>query len=344
METRIVVPVFWLLINSGGLRKSLYGIGGRGPLLDVSRPRVLGEVACWKPFVSMPIKVFRADVWPMSHSKKCLPAGRRGGVDAVPVLGAAALFYPLGMFKSQKGENVQVQNITELFSLSDVEFVIEAYRNLLGREPDEHGLRYYLGRLARGYSRESVIAQLVDAPDAKHPEQIKGLPKLLKTHAWRKTWFGWIFSAVIGEPKSWMRMWLHQLSGIAFVLGQMRHAQEAGTRRLEDVSTQLVAIGERLDALQQYDNGRFLPSMPLAGSSVALSREDVIRAYRKILGRNPESETAIQECRRSSTIEELEQTLRRSTEYRSRTENLNTDARRAYHVLHASFLPSLLES
>ncbi len=238
---------------------------------------------------------------------------------------------------------MQVQNITELFSLSDVEFVTEAYRNLLGREPDERGLRYYLGRLARGYSRESVIAQLVDAPGAKHPEQIKGLPKLLKTHAWRKTWFGWIFSALIGEPKSWMRMWLHHLSGIAFVLGQIRHAQEAGTRRLEDVSTQLTAIGKQLNALQ-HDNGRLEPFMPLPDSAVTISREDVIRTFRKILGRNPESESAIQDHRGFSTIAELEQTLRRSAEYRSLPENLNTDARRAYYVLHASFLPSLLES
>ncbi len=81
------------------VEKNLYGIG-RGPLLGVSRPRLLGEVTCWKPSVSLPIKVFRADAGPMSHSKECLPVGRRG-ISVAPVLETAAQLYPLRMLTSR---------------------------------------------------------------------------------------------------------------------------------------------------------------------------------------------------------------------------------------------------
>ncbi len=88
----------WLLIISDGL-KNLSGIG-RGPLLGVSRPRLLCENACWKSPASIPVKVFRADAGPMSHSKKCLPVVRRG-IGAAPVLGTADQFYPPRMLKSR---------------------------------------------------------------------------------------------------------------------------------------------------------------------------------------------------------------------------------------------------
>ncbi len=81
------------------VEKTISGIG-RDPLLGVSRPRLLGEVTCWKPSVSIPIRVFRADAGPMSHSKECLPVGRRG-IGAAPVLGTAAQFYPPRMLKSR---------------------------------------------------------------------------------------------------------------------------------------------------------------------------------------------------------------------------------------------------
>ncbi|WP_080707717.1 DUF4214 domain-containing protein [Acidithiobacillus thiooxidans] len=43
-----------------------------------------------------------------------------------------------------------IKNIEELFVHDGSAFVTEVYRNLLKREPDEHGLMYYLGRLAQG--------------------------------------------------------------------------------------------------------------------------------------------------------------------------------------------------
>ncbi len=48
------------------VEKNLSGIG-RDRLLGVTRPRLRGEATCWKPFVSIPIKVFRADAGPPPH-------------------------------------------------------------------------------------------------------------------------------------------------------------------------------------------------------------------------------------------------------------------------------------
>ena len=53
-----------------------------------------------------------------------------------------------------------VKNVVELFALDGTNFVTEVYRNLLMREPDEHGLNYYLGRLAQGYSKNDIIVHL----------------------------------------------------------------------------------------------------------------------------------------------------------------------------------------
>ncbi len=50
------------------VEKTISGIG-RDPPLSVTRLRLRGEVTSWKPSVSIPIKVFRADAGPMSHSK-----------------------------------------------------------------------------------------------------------------------------------------------------------------------------------------------------------------------------------------------------------------------------------
>ncbi len=94
------------------MKKNLSGIG-RGPLLGVSRPRLLGEVTCWEPSVSIPIKVFRADAGPMSHSKVCLSVGRLV-IGAAPVLGTAAQFYPLRtMIKSTASEGILTHKLMD---------------------------------------------------------------------------------------------------------------------------------------------------------------------------------------------------------------------------------------
>jgi hypothetical protein len=79
----------------------------------------------------------------------------------------------------QKKPAMPIQHITELFAFDGRAFVTEDYRYLLGREPDENGLRYYLGRLAIGYSKGAVLAQLARSPECRPHDEIKGLDKLI---------------------------------------------------------------------------------------------------------------------------------------------------------------------
>jgi hypothetical protein len=87
----------------------------------------------------------------------------------------------------------KIQNIYELISLEGREFVIEAYRNLLGRDPDSHGLYYYLGRMADGYSKKNVIVQLAKSSEMKN-HSISGLKQLMKEEERKNTWWYKLFN------------------------------------------------------------------------------------------------------------------------------------------------------
>jgi len=82
-----------------------------------------------------------------------------------------------------------IHHITELFSRDGREFVIECYRNLLRREPDERGLNYYLGRLAEGHGKASVIAQLALSTECRPHDQINGLKNLIANERRTQHWF-----------------------------------------------------------------------------------------------------------------------------------------------------------
>jgi hypothetical protein len=73
----------------------------------------------------------------------------------------------------------RVNNIIELFAFDREEFVSAVYINVLGRLPDKHGMMYYLGRLAMGYSKSSIIVQIAASSEAKGREIPKGIEKLV---------------------------------------------------------------------------------------------------------------------------------------------------------------------
>jgi len=83
---------------------------------------------------------------------------------------------------------MHIQHITELFALNGGAFITEAYRNLLKREPDEHGMVYYLGRLAQGHSKETVIAQLARSNECRPHHEIVGLKQLIREDRFTKSW------------------------------------------------------------------------------------------------------------------------------------------------------------
>lgn len=87
-----------------------------------------------------------------------------------------------------------IQYIYELFIYDDQEFIIMAYRTLLNREPDPHGMNYYLGRLRMGYGKASIIVQLANSPETRPHDNIKGLGNLIKEEQQANHWFLGIFT------------------------------------------------------------------------------------------------------------------------------------------------------
>ena len=88
---------------------------------------------------------------------------------------------------------ITIQHISELFAYDGREFITQAYFNLLGREPDLHGMAYYLGRLSRGADKAEVIAQLAQSEEYHKRDEIIGLSRLIldvkRAHSWPWSWF-----------------------------------------------------------------------------------------------------------------------------------------------------------
>lgn len=83
----------------------------------------------------------------------------------------------------------EVNNVHELFVYNGEEFIISVYINLLGREPDEHGFAYYLGRLAEGYSKSAIISEIATSVECKPHDTIIGLKKLIADERKAANWF-----------------------------------------------------------------------------------------------------------------------------------------------------------
>jgi hypothetical protein len=60
------------------------------------------------------------------------------------------------------------QRIELLLTKDGAEFVAEAFRELLGREPNPGGLDYFTKSLKRGTPKITIIAQILNSPEAKY--------------------------------------------------------------------------------------------------------------------------------------------------------------------------------
>lgn len=215
-----------------------------------------------------------------------------------------------------------IQNITELFILDGQNFVIEAYRNLLKREPDEHGLAYYLGRLAQGYDKASVIAQLAKSTECRPLDGIKGLKKLIADEQRTGHWFWGLF----GYRQRLEKKWQIGLNGLALhnqqralllaalgkqenTLSQIAHQIEAST--LQRANWQVSTTHQE----QSRDDAPKLPS------------EKVRQCFVDILGREPESEATINLHASLPSREALRENLIQSEEFQHKLLALPEHAR-----------------
>lgn len=155
---------------------------------------------------------------------------------------------------------MQIQNIYELFALDDRDFVASAYRNLLGREADEQGLAYYLGRLAMGYGKESIIVQLAHSRECRHHDEIKGLKQFLAGEQKTYHWFWGIFRRSNHLEKA-LQSSNNAIRQIGRSLESLQHVMEAQTQNL----SVFAGHGEQLTALvaRQPENINELISMPV---------------------------------------------------------------------------------
>jgi hypothetical protein len=62
---------------------------------------------------------------------------------------------------------VESYSVRHLLTMHGEAFLSEAYRMLLGRQPDAEGKAYYLSRLRNGKSKLEVIAQLHNSPEGQ---------------------------------------------------------------------------------------------------------------------------------------------------------------------------------
>ena len=98
---------------------------------------------------------------------------------------------------SEANKEIQIlpiQHIVELFAHDGRDFIVEAYRNLLGRDPDPQGMAYYLGRLAMGYGKARIIVQIVSSPEFKDKRKVGGLKQLITTEKCTAHWFCGLFN------------------------------------------------------------------------------------------------------------------------------------------------------
>lgn len=80
-----------------------------------------------------------------------------------------------------------VYSVDQLLALRDEAFVQSAYLNVLGREPEEHSLRYYLARLRHGETRRSILIELALSPTgARQKSTLRGLERMIRHERWRR--------------------------------------------------------------------------------------------------------------------------------------------------------------
>lgn len=229
-----------------------------------------------------------------------------------------------------------VNDVYELFSLDSRAFIVAAYVNLLEREPDEHGLAYYLGRLSVGYSKVDIIVQLAKSPECRPHGEIDGLVRLIASEHRAHHWL-W---GVIGR-------WDRLIRALSSVLFEMDNGFSRIAQRLESLQSglsHLAPIDEHLGALhkallshaKQLENlaQEVVHAQASAGPLTQavdyrprLPEETVRQAFLSVLGREPESEEVIKTHARHDSVEALREVLLNSEEFKRKLVDLPEYAR-----------------
>jgi hypothetical protein len=177
-----------------------------------------------------------------------------------------------------------------LMDLHDDAFVIAAYELLLGRRADPTGIRYYTGRLRRGFSRTSVLDQMVRSNEARGDwRSIAGLSEAIDRFRRSRTLSGWRLA--LNDPelgrtpaRRQARIFQNEMGAqrrlIAQTADQIHSGIVAGSLRQAPVPADERRNGDD----EEFSSIRFQPPRPRAISEIReLDLPDRIRAAVRLL-------------------------------------------------------------
>jgi len=226
-----------------------------------------------------------------------------------------------------------IQHITELFALDDEGFITEAYRNFYHREPDEHGLAYFKGRLALGFSRANIIFQLSKSNEMCPLQDIPGLTSMIRDERRANHWFFRWFAR--GQSARLQQSGIFTLANLERRLASLQYCLYSTAQRQEQLLQQqtdalieqnntlagILLVQQSSGSVDASESVRFLKNeIPTIG------REVVVQLFHLVLGRDPESEQVILHHAAHSSPHNLLDSLINSGEFQLRLQVLSEQA------------------
>lgn len=212
-----------------------------------------------------------------------------------------------------------IQSIYELFVFDGEEFVTVAYKNLLSREPDAHGLAYYVGRLSLGYGKVSIIAQMAKSPECKPYHEIKDLTQLINDEKRSQHWFWKLFTRD-KHKRYFMQSNLNMLARIRQNINALQDVISINTRqhtyfkqKIISLNQSNLSLNQRIVELTQQLISYSSSCQP--DETPRLSDIVVRQCFVEILGREPDNEEIIKHHARLPTRKVLQEKLIHSEEF-----------------------------
>lgn len=214
---------------------------------------------------------------------------------------------------------MKIHSIYELFVFDGEEFVAAAFKNLLGREPDEHGMAYYVGRLSLGYGKKSIIAQIAKSPECRTCNDIKDLKQIINEVQRSRHWF-WSLFTLDRQKHNFMQSNLNMLARIRQNVNSLQDAISIQSQQSNAFTEQMISLNQANQLLNQQivELSRQLVSYspPIQSDETPWLPDDLVRqCFVEILGREPEDEETIKHHARLATKEVLQENLIQSEEF-----------------------------
>lgn len=146
-----------------------------------------------------------------------------------------------------------VHKAEDLLGLHDAPFVGASYRVLLGRDADAEGMQFFRRRLLLGASREQIIWELCQSPEAQRfGSKLQGLQSLLEEHERS-------LQAAGDDRLQPGRKQQHQFDRIENLVGTLAVTIDQLSRQLAQCMTRVDELG---DELKQFRDNRWTDQPP----------------------------------------------------------------------------------